>query len=61
MSEKACRNCHSIFEGTTCPICRSSSTSDDWSGYVVVLDPTDSRIAKRLNINKPGRYALRVR
>ncbi len=35
--------------------------SDDWTGYVIVLDPNDSEIAKRLNINKPGKYALRVR
>ena len=61
MSEKACRNCHAIVVGNVCPICKSSSLSDDWSGYVIVLDPKDSRIAKRLNINQPGRYALKVR
>ncbi|MFQ6129525.1 MAG: transcription elongation factor subunit Spt4 [Candidatus Hadarchaeaceae archaeon] len=29
--------------------------------YKQYLDPTDSEIAKRLNITQPGKYALRVR
>lgn len=61
MSEKACRNCHAIVNGNVCPICKSSSLSDDWSGYVIVIDPKNSAIAKRLNIDQPGRYALKVR
>jgi DNA-directed RNA polymerase subunit E" len=47
--------------GNVCPICKSSSLSDDWSGYVIVIDPKNSAIAKRLNIDQPGRYALKVR
>jgi DNA-directed RNA polymerase subunit E" len=35
--------------------------SDEWFGYVVIIDPVNSEIAKRLNITHPGRYALRVR
>lgn len=61
MSEKACRNCHAIVEGDVCPICKGSSLSDDWSGYVIVLDPPNSAIAKRLNIDQHGKYALKVR
>ena len=61
MSEKACRNCHAIVKGNVCPICKGSSLSDDWSGYVIVLDPPNSAIAKRLNIDQPGKYALKVR
>jgi DNA-directed RNA polymerase subunit E" len=48
-------------DGDVCPVCKSTSLSDDWSGYVIVLDPKDSKIAKRLNINQPGKYALKVR
>lgn len=61
MTEKACRNCHMIVEGNICPACKTSSLSDDWSGYIIVLDPNGSVIARRLNISKPGRYALKVR
>lgn len=61
MTEKACRNCNFVTKGSTCPVCGGASLSNDWSGYVVVLDPENSEIAKRLNITQPGKYALRVR
>lgn len=61
MKEKACRNCRYITERTNCPACGNTSLSSDWSGYVVVRDPENSNLAKRLNINKPGKYALKVR
>jgi len=61
MTKKACKNCHRIVEGKTCPACKGSSFSDDWTGYVVVVDPENSEIAKKLNITQPGKYALRVR
>ena len=61
MKLQACRNCNFITESSTCPNCGSASLSDDWAGYVVVLDVEGSEIAKRLNITKPGKYALRVR
>jgi len=39
LTEKACRNCNFITEKNTCPACGGASLSDDWSGYVVVLEP----------------------
>jgi len=50
-----------IVSGKVCPVCKTSSLSSDWSGYVIILDPPNSTIAKKLNINVPGKYALRVR
>ena len=38
----------------------SAPVSSDWTGYVVVLDPSRSEIANRLNIEVPGNYALKV-
>ncbi|TET58003.1 DNA-directed RNA polymerase, subunit E'' [Candidatus Bathyarchaeota archaeon] len=61
MTEKACRECHAITTGTICPRCKTASLSDDFSGLVVILDPEESEIAKVMNINEKGRYALRVR
>lgn len=61
MAEKVCRSCHRIVEGKVCPICKESSFSDDWRGYVIILDPEESKIAEMLNVESPGRYALRVR
>jgi len=61
MSEQACRDCHRIVSGQTCPVCGSNSLSRDWSGYVVILDPELSSIAAKLNITTAGAYALKVR
>ncbi len=61
MTEQACRECQRIVEGLVCPICGSSSLSKDWSGYVVILDPKGSEVAKKLGITLPGKYALKVR
>lgn len=61
MTEKACRNCKFISNGRICPNCGSTNLSDDWSGLVIVIDPTMSEIAKRMSITRAGRYAIRVR
>jgi len=61
MTEKACRECHRITTGAICPRCKTASLSDDFSGLVVILDPEESEMAKVMNINEKGRYALRVR
>ena len=62
MSELACTKCNFLVEeGKVCPICQNTSLSKEWLGYVTVLDPTNSEIAKRLRITKPGKYALRAR
>ncbi len=56
-----CRECHRVVEGEVCTVCGSSNLSTDWTGYLVVIDPEHSEIAKRLNIKLPGKYALKVR
>jgi DNA-directed RNA polymerase subunit E" len=48
-------------EGDNCVICGTTNLSDDWSGYLVIIDPENSEVAKRMNIKLPGRYALKVR
>lgn len=60
--EKACRDCHRIIgsEKSVCK-CGSNSISKDWSGYVVIIDAEGSEIAKKVGIDKEGRYALKVR
>jgi DNA-directed RNA polymerase subunit E" len=60
MVTKACTRCHRIMEEERCAICNLPS-SKNWSGFLIVVDPEKSGIAKELNINLPGEYALRVR
>jgi DNA-directed RNA polymerase subunit E" len=61
LSDKACKNCRFISNGPVCPNCKSTNLSDDWSGLVVIVDPSTSEVAKRMEIKAPGRYAIRVR
>ena len=57
---KVCRECHRVVEGENCVICGTSNLSEDWAGYVVIIDPEHSEIAKKMNITMAGRYALKV-
>lgn len=61
MTEKACRSCKAISMGSICPNCKSTNLSDDWSGLVIIFDPENSEIAKKMGVDKPGRYAIRIR
>jgi len=62
MKEQACRKCHRVVgKVEVCPVCKGTSFSADWKGYVVVRDPENSQIAKALKITQEGSYALRVR
>ena len=50
-----------ILDEKTCPICPDAEVSREWQGYVEVLNPEKSDIAKEMGIQTAGRYALRVR
>jgi DNA-directed RNA polymerase subunit E" len=57
---KACKRCHLLTEGNVCAFC-NSPTSDQWQGYVIIIDPQRSRISQAMGIKMPGKYALKVR
>jgi DNA-directed RNA polymerase subunit E" len=61
LSDKACKNCRFISNGPVCPNCKSTNLSDDWSGLVIIMDPSISEVARRMGITAAGRYAIRVR
>ncbi|MFL2958744.1 MAG: transcription elongation factor subunit Spt4 [Candidatus Thalassarchaeaceae archaeon] len=63
----ACGECNQILpdpenkkDPVICPHCPSSPVTTDWQGLVVILNPSRSEVAKRLNITRPGNYALKV-
>ena len=58
---RACRSCRVVTEANVCPVCRGTEFSDDFSGILVVLDPENSVLAKKLEIEVPGTYALKIR
>jgi|TARA_B100000809_G_scaffold69963_1_gene67373 DNA-directed RNA polymerase subunit E" len=62
MSDFACKECHLILvDEKTCPRCPEAEVSREWQGFIEILNPEKSHIAKEMGILTPGRYALRVR
>ena len=57
---RACRVCSFISEEDVCPRC-GGETSKEWQGYVIIVDYKKSEIAKKMNVNANGKFALRVR
>jgi DNA-directed RNA polymerase subunit E" len=57
---KACKSCNKITEEGVCPACGGHDLSTRFQGLVVILDPENSEVAKRLDIKMPGEYALKV-
>jgi len=58
--QMACRKCKFVTMGKVCPACKSSDLSPDWNGVVLVVDPSNSQIARTLGITAKGKYALKV-
>ena len=58
--ELACRACRCGTVSKVCPACKSTDLSPDWSGIVLVVKPSESKIAQTLGISKDGKYALKV-
>ncbi|WP_336000637.1 transcription elongation factor subunit Spt4 [Halorientalis halophila] len=59
-----CRECHRVQqsgEEEACVACGSSSLTEDWAGYVIISHPEDSEIAAEMQVEEPGKYALKVR
>ncbi|MBU0532972.1 DNA-directed RNA polymerase subunit E'' [Candidatus Micrarchaeota archaeon] len=58
----ACKNCRYIVQGKEkiCPKCQGE-LSEKFSGMVMILDPERSEVAKVVEINLKGRYAIRVK
>jgi len=55
----ACKNCRMLTKKENCPVCRTQTTKH-WSGYLGVIDPEKSNIAKKMNIHLPGEYAVKL-
>ncbi len=62
MAEKACKNCKRLVEkGNTCPICKSNELTTSWKGMIIIYDSETSKLAEEMELNSPGKYAIRVK
>jgi DNA-directed RNA polymerase subunit E" len=60
ISLKACKTCRTITDQNKCPR-DGGEVSREWQGYLIVIDPDKSEIARKMGIHEAGRYALRVK
>ncbi len=60
-TEKACKKCKFVFEGTKCPKCGSDEITDSFKGKVIILKPEESEIAKNLKLKEKGTFAIKVK
>jgi DNA-directed RNA polymerase subunit E" len=58
----ACKKCGYVVEEALeeCPVCQNKKFTTFWKGSVIVNDPENSVVAKKLNIENKGKYALRI-
>lgn len=58
----ACKECRYIVhtKEKVCPKC-GGELSEKFSGMVIILDPERSEVAKLINVNAIGAYAVRVK
>jgi RNA polymerase subunit RPABC4/transcription elongation factor Spt4 len=56
----ACPKCGRIYQDIQkCPSCGANLTRD-WSGKAAIIKPENSRIAKQMDVNNKGVYALKL-
>ncbi len=59
----ACKKCGFVIDEPNveeCPNCQNKKFTTFWKGAVIVNDPENSIVAKKLNIENKGKYALRI-
>ena len=60
MAKSACKICKRILIGDKCPVHPDAKLVENWKGRIIILDPENSELAKKLNITEAGEYAIRV-
>jgi DNA-directed RNA polymerase subunit E" len=61
MAKKVCKKCKIFVDKEICPICQGNQFTNTWKGRITILNVQKSEIAKKLEINKDGEYAVKTR
>lgn len=59
-TQRACKQCKRIFEGSKCPGCGSDSYSESFKGKIALVNPEQSELAGKIRIAQKGVYALKL-
>jgi RNA polymerase subunit RPABC4/transcription elongation factor Spt4 len=57
----ACKECRLDIADKDCYYCKKEYGTSDWGGLLIIIDPTNSVIAKKTGYTSVGKYALTVR
>ena len=60
MARKVCRKCKIFVEKDRCLICNENDFTEIWKGRIIILNYGKSEIAKKININVNGEYAIKT-
>ncbi len=61
MTKRACKICKRIYEGDKCPECGSQEHTEEFKGRIMIFNAETSEVAKKLNIKKPGMFAVKTK
>ncbi|HKZ49921.1 MAG TPA: transcription elongation factor subunit Spt4 [Candidatus Nanoarchaeia archaeon] len=60
MGKQACKICKKITTKDKCDKHPEAKLVENWKGRVIIIDPANSELAKRMSITEKGEYAIRV-
>ena len=60
MPKLACKVCKKLVTGDKCPFHPDAKLTEAWKGKIIILDPLNSELAKKMKITDKGEYAIRT-
>jgi DNA-directed RNA polymerase subunit E" len=54
MKGKVCKKCKVFVEHDKCPICQGTKFTETWKGRIIVMNPEQSELARKLHLDKKG-------
>ena len=60
MARKVCRKCKIFVDKDKCPVCNESDFTEIWKGRIIILNSEKSEVAKKINVNVNGEYAIKT-
>ncbi len=60
MKKLACKKDKMLTTGNQCPLCKGEALTQSWKGRLFILNPEKSLVAKKVEIESEGEYAIKV-